>query len=130
MSVAIIASSKPGKQRKAWYNLPLHRRKVLMAAHLSKELRKSLGKRALPVRKGDKVRVVRGGRKGSMGKVMNVNRVKGFLFIEGIKRRKADGKEILVPIRPSNVILEEIEDKDPLRLGSKAEADKKAKGKK
>jgi len=124
---AITNSIKPGKQRKAWYNLPLHARKALMSAHLSKELRKSLKRRALPLRKGDKVRVVRGGRKGSGGKVASVDRVKGFAFIEGLKRRKADGKEVLVPIQPSNLIIEEIDTADALRFGTKAEKGKEKK---
>src|SRR3989338_2414876 len=120
MGVALTESSKPGKQRKAWYNLPLHKRKVLVSAHLSGELRKSLGKRAVPVRKGDKVKLVRGGRAGFSGKISRVDRTKGFVFIEGLKRRKADGKEILVPVRPSNLVIEEIESADALRLGGKA----------
>jgi len=123
-------SAKPGKQRKAWYNLPLHQRKMLVAAHLSKDLRKSLKRRSLTVRKGDKVKVVRGANAGYIGKVTEVNRVKGVVLIEGLKRRKSDGKEILIPVRPSNLIIEEIEDKDALRLGSTPRGKGKEKGKK
>jgi len=36
-----MTSKKPSKQRKALYQAPLHKRQKLVAAHLSKELRKA-----------------------------------------------------------------------------------------
>ncbi|HID17194.1 TPA: 50S ribosomal protein L24, partial [Candidatus Bathyarchaeota archaeon] len=45
-----IKSSKPSKQRKAFYNAPAHLRRKLVSAPLSKELREKYGVRAIPVR--------------------------------------------------------------------------------
>jgi large subunit ribosomal protein L24 len=79
-------SSKPSKQRKYYFNAPLHRIGVMMSAHLSDKLREELGIRSLPVRKGDKVRVVRGDIKYRLkeGKVIRVDRKKRRIYIEGI----------------------------------------------
>jgi len=55
------------KQRKYQYNAPQHIRQKFVAVHLSKELRKKYSIRALPVRSGDKVTVLRGQFKGHVG---------------------------------------------------------------
>ena len=62
-------SIQPRKQRKALYTAPLHIRRKIMSANLSKDLRADIGKRSLPIRVGDKVQVVRGDFKGHEGKV-------------------------------------------------------------
>jgi len=64
---------KPGKQRKRLYNAPAHLRHKFMGAPLSQELISSKGAKALPVRKGDTVRVMRGDHKGFEGKVSRVD---------------------------------------------------------
>ena len=51
-------SIQPRKQRKALYTAPLHIRRKLMSANLSKDLRADIGKRSLPIRVGDKVQLV------------------------------------------------------------------------
>jgi large subunit ribosomal protein L24 len=53
------SSKQPRKQRKYLYNMDLHNVKKLMSAHLSKELMKKYGKRNIPIRKGDKVKIMR-----------------------------------------------------------------------
>jgi large subunit ribosomal protein L24 len=116
--VSKIKSSKPRKQRKKVLELPLHLRKKLVSAHLSKELRKQLKKRSLPVRKGDKVRVLRGKHKGFTGKIARVDYRKGKVFIEKLTRKKADGTEVLLPLNASNLLLLEIVE-DEKRLKQK-----------
>ena len=49
--------------------------------------------------------VMRGDRKGSEGKVTQVDRKKYRLFIEGATREKVDGTTINVPIHPSKVMI-------------------------
>ena len=66
------ASSQPQKQRKFRANAPLHLRKKFVSVNLSKELRKKAGKRNIPVRKEDKVKILRGKFKGKVGKVLEV----------------------------------------------------------
>src|SRR3989337_3460279 len=96
---------KPGKQRKLLYNAPAHLRHKLMAAPLSSELIASKGAKALPVRKGDTVRIMRGDHKGFEGKISRVDLKRYSIFIEGLKRAKVDGTNIFVSVHPSKVTI-------------------------
>ena len=58
------SSKQPRKQRKYAANAPLHLRKKFVSANLSKDLRKKQGKRNIPLRKGDIVKIMRGKFKG------------------------------------------------------------------
>jgi large subunit ribosomal protein L24 len=49
--------------------------------------------------------VMRGDRKGSEGKITQVDRKKYRIFIEGANREKVDGTQIPVPIHPSKVMI-------------------------
>lgn len=100
-----MKTTSPRKQRKQLYNAPLHKRYKMFSAPLSKELKKSHGTNALPVRKGDTVRVMRGERKGFEGKVAEIDRTKYRISIEGATRQKVDGTTTPVPIHPSKVII-------------------------
>ncbi len=104
----MISSRKPRSQRKFRYTAPLHIRKKFVHAHLSKELREKLKKRAIQIKKGDKVRVLRGRFKGKEGKVARVDLSKLKIYIEGMTIKKANGKESLYPIDPSNVMIIEL----------------------
>ncbi len=114
-------SSKPSKNRKRHYSKELHLIGKEFSVHLSKELAKELGRRSLEVRKGDTVKLVRGGEKyvGKQGKIAEVNRKKRQVLIEGLVRKKLDGTERMVPFRPSNLIIMAIDDKDGRRLKRK-----------
>ncbi len=96
-------SKQPRKQRKFLYNAPLHKRQKLMAATLSKELRKKYGIRSLPIRKGDTVEVMRGDFKGTKGKVERVDLKRYRVYVQGVTIRKADGSERFYPLHPSNL---------------------------
>ena len=116
----MVKSSKPKKQRKSFFNRALHLKGKNFAAHLSKELRKSLGKRSLQLRKGDKVKVMSGSNKGFSGKIIRVNRRKNQVFLEKLNRKKADGTEIPLPLKPSNLLLVELDKSDEKRVKQKA----------
>ena len=109
-------SKQPRKQRKALYQAPLHKRQKLVSAHLSKELREKLGKRSLPVRKGDEVKIMRGEFKGRTGKVIKVDLKKLRIYIDGITRKKSTGEEVHVPIHPSNVMIINADLSDKMRV--------------
>ncbi|HIQ50220.1 MAG TPA: 50S ribosomal protein L24 [Nanoarchaeota archaeon] len=109
-------SKQPRKQRKALYEAPLHKRQKLMSAHLSKELREKFGRRSLPVRKGDEVKILRGEFKGRIGKVVKVDLKKLRVYIEGITRKKSTGEEVKVPIHPSNLMIIKADMSDKMRL--------------
>jgi large subunit ribosomal protein L24 len=98
-----MASKKPNIQRSFVYNAPLHLRRKMLSAHLSKDLRVKYKTRALPLRKGDEVEVMRGFFNKKKGKISKVDLVKYKIFIDGVLRKRTDGTERLVPISPSNV---------------------------
>lgn len=104
-------SRQPRKQRKAWFQAPLHQRQAYVHAHLSKELRSQRKKRALPVRKGDTVKVVRGKFRGRSGKVTLVNLKNTFVSVEGMMLKKQSGKEVFAKIHPSNVIITQLSER-------------------
>ncbi|VVC01870.1 50S ribosomal protein L24 [uncultured archaeon] len=97
------------KQRKFRQEAPMHVRRKMVSVHLSKELRAKLStaKRNAPLRKGDRVKVMRGGRKGHVGKVMEVDLSSLKAYVEGVSNRTAKGVEKLVPLDPSNLLIVE-----------------------
>ena len=109
-------SKKPRKQRRRALRAKLHEVGVLMSAHLSKELRKTTNKRALPLRTGDKVKIMRGKYKGTTGKITEINRQKRQVLIENVLRKKADGTEKGVPFRASNLVIIDAELDDNRRI--------------
>lgn len=115
----MVESSKPKKQRKKLYAAALHKTGRRCSAHLSKELRKSLGRRSVEIRSNDKVKIVRGSKKGFSGKVLRMNRKKNQIFIEKLNRKKADGSEVPLPIQPSNVLVIELDRSDERRFKGK-----------
>lgn len=111
-------SKKPSKQRKALYQAALHKRQKLVAAHLSKDLRKKFKKRSLGIRKGDEVVVMRGKYKKTTGKVSRVDLKKLKVFLEKIKRKKVSGEEVFIPFHPSNLMITsaDLDDKKRQRI--------------
>ena len=119
-----VESSKPKKQRKAHYGMALHKKQHGLAGHLDKKLRKELGMRSIAVRKGDSVKVLRGGFKGKSGKITAVDYRKGVVFVEKVVRKKANGEEIQVPLQASKLLVVEVEKGDSRRFkGKKAKVD-------
>jgi large subunit ribosomal protein L24 len=113
-----MTSAKPRTQRKRAANAPLHRRRLLASSHLAPEIHdKTKGRlpRALPVRKGDTVRIMRGGFRGREGKVVSVDRVHGTVVIEGITIEKVDEKKVPRPLHASNLMIVRMDDTDPWR---------------
>ncbi len=100
-----MKTTNPGKQRKAFFNAPLHKRRKMMSSHLEENLLLKYDKRSIPVVKGDTVRVMRGSFKGHEDKVAKINTKKNTIDIEGITMAKADGNKIPKPVHPSNVVI-------------------------
>ncbi len=110
-----IASSKPKKQRKAYFNAPLHKRQKFVTAPLAKPLQRELGIKRLPVRKGDTVLIVRGDFKGLEGKVVEVDLKRMRIFVEGAVIKKPTGETVYYPIHPSKVVITKLDLSDPKR---------------
>jgi len=100
-----MKSIQPRKQRKEFYNAPLHVKRKRLASHLAENLLLKYDKRSIPVIKGDTVKVMRGSYKGHEDKIAHVHVKKGTVEIEGLTMVKADGKKIAKPINPSNVLI-------------------------
>ena len=108
-------TKNPGKQRKKLFNAPAHIRHKLMAAPLSAELLAQRGVKALPVRKGDTVRIMRGDHKGFEGKVSRVDLKRYRVYIEGLTREKVDGTTVFVALHPSKIMIKTLNLDDKLR---------------
>jgi large subunit ribosomal protein L24 len=113
------SSIKPKKQRKYLANAPLHTRRKIMSSNLSAELRKEVNKRNIPVKKGDKVKIMRGIFKGKIAKVEKVLRRDYKLLLEGIMIEKKDGSKVKFPIHYSNVQITELDMADKKRITKK-----------
>ena len=114
-------SKQPRKQRKALYNAPAHARGKHLSATLSKDLRADLGKRSLPLRSGDKVRVLRGDFKGHEGEVLSVDYGSYKVSIEDVTLSKPDGTTSFLPVDPSNLMIIEADLKDDRRIKNKGD---------
>ena len=108
-------SRKPSKQRKRFFNAPLHRRVKIMSVHLSKELREKYGRRSIPIRVGDTVRVLRGDHKDTEGKVIRVDRKNYWVFVENIYRENSRGDRVYIPIHYSNLMIIDLDLSDEWR---------------
>jgi len=97
-STAWKSSVKPRKQRKYNYNAPLHLRGSQLHVHLSKELRQKHGVRALRVRVGDTVKVLRGTHKGKEGKVERIEMRRCRVIIDKVEVKKLQGRRRQVPV--------------------------------
>jgi large subunit ribosomal protein L24 len=86
-----------------------------MSAHLSLSLMEKYGKRALPLRKGDTVKILRGDYKGMEGKVTKVDLKRLRVTVDGVTKEKADGTTVHVPIAPSNLLITKLNLEDKWR---------------
>lgn len=109
------SSKKAKKQRKYRYNAPLHIKQKFIHAHLSKELRKKYKTRSLSLKKGDKIKVLRGQFKKHTGNVERINLRKTKAYVSGIEITKKDGSKTTYPIDPSNLIITELNLDDKMR---------------
>jgi len=121
------SSKQPRKQRKYSANAPLHIKRKMLSVNLSKELRKKYGKRNIPARKGDTVKVLRGKFRKKQGKIIKINTKKSKLEVEGIQIKKQDGSKANVKIQPSNVQIIELNIEDRKRKTGKKMEEKKIK---
>jgi large subunit ribosomal protein L24 len=113
-----MTSTKARTQRKRAANAPLHVKRILASSHLAPEIHeKAKGRmpRAVPVRKGDTVRIMRGGFRGREGKVVSVDRTDGTVVVEGITIEKVDEKKVPRPLHASNLMIIRMDDTDAWR---------------
>ena len=107
-----MSSKQPRKQRLARYTAPYHRRHREMSAPIDRGLRERqlargfMYPRAIPVRKGDRVLIVRGEGKGNnAAKVAKIDRKARKVYIEGYTYFKSDATELQRPVDASNLVI-------------------------
>lgn len=108
-------STQPRKERKTLYNLPVHKNRAAIAAHLDEPLLLKYNTRSATVRKGDTVRVMRGEYAGISGKVVEVNTRTRKVTVEGVTVTKADSTQKARPLDPSNLVITKLNLEDPKR---------------
>ncbi len=97
------SSTNPQKQRKYRENAPQHVKDKLVSVNLSETLREELGTRSINLNLGDRVKVMRGDRKGAEGIVSNIDRDDQKVYVNGLEVTRQDGSASEVPFRPSNL---------------------------
>ncbi|HXQ94165.1 MAG TPA: 50S ribosomal protein L24 [Thermoplasmata archaeon] len=110
-------SIQPRRQRKAVFTANHQERRRRMSVALSHELRTKYGRRSLPVRKGDTVRVLAGSYStvGEERRVARVDREHYRLTLDNVTTKTADAKLKPLPIRPSHLVLTKLNLSDPWR---------------
>lgn len=111
-------TTRPGKQRKMLYEAPSHRKRKLLAAPLSSDLRSRYGRRSFPIRQGDTVKILRGDFAGIEGKVSDIDTSSQRVFVEGVTRERVAGTSTKVSIHASKVMITNLNLDDKWRADS------------
>ena len=114
------SSVQPRKQRKYRHNAPLNVASKFLSVNLSKELRKKYTKRAIRVKKGDKIKVMRGQYSGQTGIVERVSAKYLKVYVAGIDQIRKDGSKRLIPLEASNLQIVQLDTTDKKRLNIEA----------
>jgi len=105
----------PRRQRKAMYTATTFERRRRMTVPLSRELRRRFRTRAVPVRKGDTVRVLSGSFAGREERVARLDRRAYALVLDNITLKTGEEKLKALPIRPSHLVITRLNLADPWR---------------
>lgn len=103
------SSKSPRKQRQKVRSAVHHEKKNLLKCRLDEFLQEEYGLRSLVVKKGDLVRIMRGQFRDTESKVTKVSYRKRVVYLDSTTITKSDGKEAIVPIHPSNLMLVKLE---------------------
>ena len=104
-----VSSKSPGKQRKKNFSAPIHANKNRLKCRLDEFLQEEYGLRSLVVKTGDLVKIMRGQFRDTEGKVIRVDYKDVQVFLDNATVTKADGKEVNIPVHPSNIMLVKLE---------------------
>jgi large subunit ribosomal protein L24 len=100
-----VKSKKPRTQRKRIYTAPLHKRRKIISAALTPDLKAKYGIKSMPLRKDDEVVVTSGAFSGLEGRIEEIDTKNYRLQVAGATIEKADGKTVFYPIHPSKVMI-------------------------
>ena len=79
-----------------------------MSCHLVKALRDQHKIRALPIKRGDEVKILKGKAKGKSGKVVQVYRKRNVIYVDKVNREKQNGQTVFLPIKPCYCVIEKL----------------------
>ncbi|MCI4350631.1 MAG: 50S ribosomal protein L24 [Thermoplasmata archaeon] len=108
-------SRLPRKQRLARFTAHTTLRRRLMSVPLSRDLRARYGRRQMPVRKGDTVRVLRGSYIGREERVARVDRRSYSVTLDNITVKTGEAKLKPLPLRTNSLLLVRLNLADPWR---------------
>ncbi len=108
-------SSSPRRQRRALYTASISERRRRMTTPLSRELRGRFHKRAVPVRKGDTVRVLSGSFAGREERVAKIDRAGYSVTLDNVTLKTAEEKLKPLSIRTSHLVITHLNLADPWR---------------
>ena len=108
-------SIQPRRQRRYTSQAPLHLQQKAVHVHLASPLRAKYGFRNVQIRKGDKIKVLRGQHRKKEGKVERVDIKRAAIYVAGIDAIKKDGSKLLVKLNPSNLAIVEVDFTDARR---------------
>jgi large subunit ribosomal protein L24 len=109
------SSIQPRKQRKFRYNAPANIKRKFLTVNLAKDIREKHGARNAKIRKGDKVKVLRGNFSSKTGTVDRVDLANLKIFVTGIEVSKRDGSKAKVALNPTNLQIVELKLDDKFR---------------
>ena len=125
-SVVWKASAKAAKQRKYRANAPLHLKGKMIVAPLTNDLAAKYSVKRIRLREGDTVRIARGEFSGISGKVNAIVPRQGIAYVDGAERIRKDGTKAFFPLRPSSLLVVEMNLEDKQRAASLATYAEKA----
>lgn len=103
------------RQRKALYEASTQERRRRMTVPLSHELRARFHRRAIPVRKGDTVRILGGSYIGREERVAKVNRRSFSVTLDNVTSKTGESKQTPLPIRTGHLVIVRLNLADPER---------------
>jgi large subunit ribosomal protein L24 len=109
------SSVQPRKQRKFRHNAPLNVKRKFLTVNLAKDLREKHNARNIKIRKGDKVKVLRGNYRTKTGTVDRIDITNLKIYVTGIEISKKDGSKAKVPLNPTNLQITELKLDDKKR---------------
>jgi ribosomal protein uL24 len=100
-----VSSTSPRRQRKALYTADSFERRLRMGVPLSRELRSRFRRRAVPIRKGDTVRVLSGSFAGREERVAKVHRRDYRVTLDNVTLKTAEEKLKPLTLGVSNLVI-------------------------
>ncbi len=113
-----VSPHAPRRQRRALYQASTAERRRRMTVPLSRELRRRFGRRNVPVRKGDTVRVLSGSFAGREERVARVTRRDYSVTLDNVTLKTAEEKLKPLALRTSHLVITRLNLADPWRRRS------------